>query len=109
MNFYDISEAVKSLRTLYGFKQKEFAERIGVSTSYLCEVEKGKKTPTIHVLEKIADLFDIQVSILMILAEKLDPANEISKVGVEKLPEMVRLIVKIRKLQRDIRKKGDGR
>lgn len=44
--------------------QAEFAKHIGLTQTYLSQIENGKKTPTIAVLEKIAKSFEIPLPII---------------------------------------------
>lgn len=44
--------------------QKEFANRVGISQTYLSQIETGLKTPTISVLETISKYFECPLSIL---------------------------------------------
>lgn len=46
---------LKSLRIKRGMTLEELSELSGVSTGYLCHLEKGtRKNPSIEVMEKIA-------------------------------------------------------
>jgi transcriptional regulator with XRE-family HTH domain len=45
--------------------QEEFAYKIGMDTSYLSELETGKKEPCLTRIHRIADGFKITVSELM--------------------------------------------
>ncbi|SFM34675.1 helix-turn-helix domain-containing protein [Pelosinus propionicus] len=96
-----INEALRLVRLAHGYKSKEVAEKIGVSASYLSEIESGKKTPTLDLLQKYSDVFGIRLSTLMFFAEELN--REIPK---EKIKDNVRkYIFKLMKLiekQKDV-------
>ena len=49
----DIGSKLKAKRLQMGFTQLELAKKIGVSESYICQIEKGKMV-SIKQLEKIA-------------------------------------------------------
>ena len=49
-----IGEKIKKLRTYKGLTQELFAKEIGISRSYLSDLENNRKSPTIETLEKIA-------------------------------------------------------
>lgn len=66
-----LNRALKLLRTYHQFKQIELAKRLGISNSYLSEIETGLKTPGIDLLEKYADLFKMPVSSIMLFSEKM--------------------------------------
>lgn len=46
-------QEIKERRTKLGISQKEFADRIHVSKSYMSEIESGKKVPTGETLRRI--------------------------------------------------------
>jgi putative transcriptional regulator len=52
---------LKHYRVHFGYKQKEFAEIIGVSVSHMCMLESGKRTPSLELAYKISDKFDLSV------------------------------------------------
>lgn len=47
-------EKLKKLRMGEGYTQTEFAEKMGIDRSYYNQIERGKATPSIQLLEKIA-------------------------------------------------------
>ena len=60
------------MRVFHDLSQKEMAERLGISKSYLSEIESGKKIPTLDLLNRYSGLFDIPVSSIMFFSENLD-------------------------------------
>lgn len=46
---------IRPLRKRKSLKQKELACRIGVTNSYLCQIEKGIRTPSLDVLLRLSD------------------------------------------------------
>lgn len=52
-------QSIKHLRLVLGWTQKELAEIVGISRSHLSEIESGKKSPSLEVLNKIAVSFDL--------------------------------------------------
>ena len=71
-----IGNAIKDLRQQRGFKQNEFAEKSGLSQSYLSLIEKGVKEPTLSILKQIANVLEIPMPVLVFFA--LDK-NDISE------------------------------
>lgn len=67
-----LNEALRLMRVFHDLSQKELAEKLGISKSYLSEIESGKKTPTIKLLNRYADLFDIPASSIMFFSESLN-------------------------------------
>lgn len=64
-----LGEALRLIRVYHDLKQKQVAQRLDISTSYLSEIEKGHKTPTLDVIQRYSDTFDIPVSSIMFFAE----------------------------------------
>lgn len=69
------SRALMVIRQYYRLSQIEAAERIGISRSYLNEIEKGKKEPSLDILKKYSEAFDIPLSHIMLFAENEDGDN----------------------------------
>jgi DNA-binding XRE family transcriptional regulator len=53
-----VARRIQEVRNWSGLKQKDFAERLGVSRSYMSEVEARKRKPNIEMLVGIANTFD---------------------------------------------------
>ena len=52
---------IKYFRSLKNLTQEKLSEISGISRDYLSEIERGKKTPSIKRLIKIAEALDIDV------------------------------------------------
>lgn len=50
---------LKKYRGELELSQMKLAEKIGTSTSYIGEIEIGKKFPSIEMVQKIADALDV--------------------------------------------------
>lgn len=74
-----IGEVLKRLRNIYGYKAVEISEKLGISTSYLSEIENGKKQPSLEHLKKYAELFGIKLSSLILLSESYEEAEKEGK------------------------------
>jgi len=57
-----IGISIKKLRTKLKMSQNDFAKACGISMSYLSEIERGLKNPTIDIVLKIATAFNVKVS-----------------------------------------------
>lgn len=66
-----IGEALRLIRVFHDLKQFELADRLGVSSSHISEIEKGVKTPSLEVIEKYSAEFDIPVSAIMFFSEQI--------------------------------------
>jgi len=74
-----IGEVLMRLRKIYGYKAVEMSKHLGISPSYLSEIENGKKQPSLDLLKKYAQLFEIRLSSLILLAESYEEAEEQGK------------------------------
>ena len=61
----NIAERLKTLRLTLQLNQKEMAETIGFSQSYLCGIENGLKTPNTDFLIALSAKFGISVTWLL--------------------------------------------
>lgn len=65
--------ALKLIRQYHRLTQVELAEHLGLSKSFISEIEKeGGKKPSIDVLERYAAHFRIPLSSLLLFAEQTD-------------------------------------
>lgn len=58
-------ERLLEQRKLYGFTQREMAEKLGISQPSYVRYENGTSEPTQENLVKIADIFDVSVDYLL--------------------------------------------
>ena len=71
-----MGEALRLLRIFNGYKSKQLADMLGLSQSYVSELENNKKQPTLEILDKYAKVFNMRKSTLMLFAESLDDNKE---------------------------------
>lgn len=55
----------KQLRIASGFTQAEIAKKLGVSKSTISMYENGNREPDFETLEKIADLFNVDIDYIL--------------------------------------------
>ena len=48
-----LNEALRLIRIFHDMTQKDLAARLKIVPSYLCEIEAGKKEPTMHLAPEI--------------------------------------------------------
>ena len=62
----NIGTAIRNIRKerTPQLNQSEFAKRIGITQTYLSQIETGAKTPSISVLETISKEFEIPLPII---------------------------------------------
>lgn len=59
-----ISENIKVLRKRLGWSQEFLAERTGVSAPYITQIEVGKRTPSLDIVEKLASALGVEYKTL---------------------------------------------
>lgn len=67
-----LHRALKLLRTYHQLTQIELAKRLGISNSYLCEIEGDVKSPGLELLDKYADVFKMPVSSILLFSESME-------------------------------------
>jgi transcriptional regulator with XRE-family HTH domain len=60
-----LSEKVSLLRNKRNLSLSELAEKVGISASYLCQIESGKVMPALATLKNIASALDVKPEFLM--------------------------------------------
>jgi len=76
-----LSEALRLIRVFHDLKQSELAKQFGISNSYLSEIERGKKEPSLELIEKYSDRFKIPSSSIMFFAENMTRNNNASELA----------------------------
>jgi transcriptional regulator with XRE-family HTH domain len=74
-----INKALKVIRQFHKIKQSDLAIELGISKSYLSEIESGKKPVSFEILEKYSLSFDIPVSSLVFFSENMENEGKLAK------------------------------
>ena len=74
-----IGDVLKRTRAIYGYKATEMSSQLGISVSYLSEIENNKKQPSLALLEKYANIYGIRLSSLILLSENIEDAEKAGK------------------------------
>ena len=102
-----INEALRLIRIFHNINQSKFAEELDISRSYLCEIESGKKSPSIELVEKYSHIFNIPTSSLFIFSERLADRSfkEAARVKIaKKIVNIMNWIVETEDIRDDIGK-----
>lgn len=57
----DYKTILKNKRLALGISQNKLAKSIGITQTFLSEIESGRKAPSVEVLFRICEELDIQV------------------------------------------------
>jgi transcriptional regulator with XRE-family HTH domain len=66
-----LNEALRLIRVFHDVSQKDMAARLQIGPSYLSEIEAGKKEPTLPLLRKYAEKFNIPMSSILFFSEHM--------------------------------------
>lgn len=87
-----LNKALRLVRVYHDLSQVDAAERLGLSKSYVSEIEKGDKNVSMATLQKYSDAFDIPMSSLLLFAEKVEGAGKSENVRVFVADKAVKML-----------------
>ena len=89
MNNSSIGKKIRAARENRGWRQEEFAEKIGLSVTYTGMIERGEKVPKLETFIRIANV--LEVSADQLLADVLKVGYNIkSSILSEKIEKLTR-------------------
>lgn len=92
----NIGSTIKEIRLEKKIKQGEFAEKCGLSQTYLSLIESNQKEPNISTLQAIANNLGIPIPILFFLSMDISDVperkKEVYKIMEPSLKEMIKQI-----------------
>ncbi len=56
-----LGKRIKEIRKSFGYTQEKFSELVGIETSSLSGIESGRFFPSLHVLDKMSKILDVQL------------------------------------------------
>ena len=56
---------VRKLREARGWSQEDYADRAGIHRTYVSDIERGRRNPTITVVEKLAGPLEVEAGELL--------------------------------------------
>ena len=56
---------VRRLREEKGWSQEDYADRAGIHRTYVSDIERGKRNPTVTVVEKLAGPLEVAAGRLL--------------------------------------------
>ena len=90
-----LGEALRLIRVFHDLKQTEAAARLGISKSYLSEIESEVKGPTLQLIDRYAEVFELPASSILFFAESLQngsPRDRARTVVAGKMLALLRFI-----------------
>jgi len=77
-----LHQALRLIRAYHDLSQKDLADELDVSNSFLSEIESGKKQPSLDLLEKYSERFNVPLSSILFFSESLDSSKSSEKLRV---------------------------
>lgn len=79
-----LNKALRMAREFHHMKQMELAKQLGISTSYLSEIEAGKKPASVDLLESYGRVFKVPPSTFLLFKEHLDGDDDPRRIAKAK-------------------------
>ncbi len=74
-----LGEALKCIRIAHGnLTFNECAKGVGVTGTYISEIEKGRRNPSLATLKDLSSFYEIPLSVIMELDEFNDTCDDLS-------------------------------
>lgn len=74
-----LGDSLRLIRRMHSISGKDLAAKLGISATYLSEIENNKKKPTLELLNKYATVFKVRLSTLLFFDESItDTQGQIS-------------------------------
>ncbi len=87
-----LNKVLRLIRIFHDLKQKKLAEKLGISKSLLSEIESGKKTPTLSVLNRYAEVFQVPVSSIIFFSENINSDVDVENLQTFISPKIITLM-----------------
>ena len=87
-----LNEALRLIRVFHDVSQKDMAARLRIVPSYLSEIEKGKKEPTLILLKRYSEEFSIPMSSILFFSEHMKDGVASSRLRTAVTGKVVKLL-----------------
>ncbi len=65
MNTSSIGKRIRKFREAKGWRQEDFAEKVGISVTYTGMIERGEKVPKLETFITIANVLEVSADLLL--------------------------------------------
>ena len=87
-----LNDALKQIRMFHEMKQVELAQKLDISKSYLSEIESGRKSVTMDLLQKYGEVFSVPASSLLVFSENIDAAKTSDKLRLKCATKIIKVM-----------------
>lgn len=70
-----LGEVLRLIRLVNDLSIKKLSEKTGISSSYICDMEKGNKPPTLRAIDKYSVGLGIDKPTIFVLEKEIDVNN----------------------------------
>lgn len=98
MVFKYLGQRIREERTKYRLTQEQLAEAADINESYVGQVERGEKNPSLETVVSIANSLGVTVDYLLQEEVKVEPnnlINELIAIAKDRDPDQLRLMINI--------------
>ncbi|MDI6915972.1 MAG: helix-turn-helix transcriptional regulator [Desulfitobacteriaceae bacterium] len=98
MVFKHLGQRIREERTKYRLTQEQLAEAAEINESYIGQVERGEKNPSLETVVSIANSLGVTVDFLLQEEVNVEPnnlINELISIAKDKDPDELRLMLNI--------------
>lgn len=89
----NVGLAIKSIRSIYDMRSKQLAENLDISPSYLSEIETGRKTISLQLLNKFSKYFKLKPSTVILIAESIAEMKEMNESKIDSQNKIMKIII----------------
>lgn len=87
-----LNEALRLTRVFHDCTQAELAHSLGVSRSYISEIEGGHKEPSLDLLYRYAEYFHVPLSSLLLFSESLANGRRSERVRLTAADKVIKIM-----------------
>lgn len=74
-----VGKNIRNLREIRGFTQEGLAEMVDVSGSYIGYLERGIQSPSLKLLDRLANVLEVEPAVLLTKSEENVKDEELKK------------------------------
>jgi transcriptional regulator with XRE-family HTH domain len=71
------NDILRLVRVFHNLNRTQLAEKVGLSVSYISELESGSKKISLEVLQRYASAFKLPLSSLLLFGEKVESGDAV--------------------------------
>lgn len=87
-----MKNALRLIRAYHDLNQSDAAAKVGLSKSYISELERGEKKVTLEVLEKYANAFKVPLSSLLLFAENTEDSDRVERARIKISDKVIKML-----------------